>query len=115
MDWKIVSQEEQLNKIIQESKVHPVVIFKHSKRCPVSRNAKSRLEDAEVIPGNTNFYYLDIWTHRPISDKIATVFNVEHKSPQILLIQNGRCVYNQSHSKIKMEEIALQGVKQFKK
>ncbi len=33
------------------------------------------------------------------------MFSVEHESPQILLIKNGECVYDESHNAISMDEI----------
>jgi len=45
-------------------------------------------------------YYLDLISYRDISYEIASVFGVEHQSPQILLIKNGEVVYNESHEGI---------------
>lgn len=57
-------------------------------------------------------YYLDLLNHRPISAQIAENFNVEHESPQALLISNGRCVWHASHNAITAEalEEALKAV-----
>ena len=45
-----------------------------------------------------------------ISNAIADKFNVYHESPQILIIKNGECVYDESHQGINMSEIAEQVV-----
>ena len=50
-------------------------------------------------------YYLDLRSYREISNKIAAYFNVEHQSPQIILIKNGRCIYHTSHNNISSEKI----------
>jgi bacillithiol system protein YtxJ len=55
-----------------------------------------------------DFYFLDLIQHRNISNKIAQEFSVFHESPQVLLIKNGECVYDESHSGISMDEIADQ-------
>ncbi len=69
--------------------------------------AKNRLE-REIPAANTLFYYLDLIRYRPISNKIAEDFHVHHESPQILLIKNGECIYEESHNGISMADIADQ-------
>lgn len=107
MNWISLSNEAQLEEIKERSTVKPQVIFKHSTRCAVSSMAKSRLERS-TPPPDTDFYFLDLIQHRNISGKIAEEFSVYHESPQILLIKNGECVYDESHSGISMDEIADQ-------
>ncbi len=107
MNWTPLTEESQLDTIIEESKSQPVVIFKHSTRCSISSMAKNRL-DREKAPDNMKFYYLDLIAYRPISNKLAEVFHVHHESPQVLLIKNGECTYDESHNGISMNEIAEQ-------
>ena len=45
---------------------------------------------------------------RNIPCAIAESFDVTHESPQILLIKNGVCVYDESHNGITMDEIIEQ-------
>lgn len=105
MNWKTLTSEEQLQEIKEDSAHQPVVIFKHSTRCSISSMAKSRLERAAAPEGLT-FYYLDLIAHRDLSGKIAHDYQVAHESPQVLVIRNGVCVYDESHNGISMEEIA---------
>ena len=107
MNWNDITNEAQLNAIVEESKQQPVVIFKHSTRCSISSMAKGRLERAEE-PAGVKFYYLDLIAHRDISNKIAENFHVHHESPQVLLLKNGECVYDESHNGIDMREIEEQ-------
>ncbi len=102
-----MTEEQQLDKIKEESREKPVVIFKHSTRCSISSMAMARLE-RETPPQNTLFYYLDILRYRPVSNRIAEDFSVYHESPQILLIKNGECTYDESHNGISMADIAEQ-------
>lgn len=107
MNWHPLTEETQLDTIVEESKSHPVAIFKHSTRCSISSMAKNRLE-REQAPQGIKFYYLDLITYRAISNKIAEMFKVHHESPQVLLIKDGDCVFEESHNGINMEEIAEQ-------
>ena len=107
MNWIDLNNELQITELKELSKEKPLIIFKHSTRCAVSSMAKSRLERS-TTPDGIDFYYLDLIQHRALSKKIAEVFDVFHESPQILLIKNGSCVYDESHSGIQMEDIIEQ-------
>ena len=107
MTWNDLTEESQLGEIKAQSATQPVIIFKHSTRCSISAMAKTRLERA-VAPESVAFYYLDLIRHRSISNKVEEVFGVHHESPQILLIRNGACVYDESHGGITMEDITAQ-------
>ena len=82
----------QLNEI-KKSKEYSV-IFKHNTTCPISKGVHSRLE-AEKIPNVEAVYLLDLLAHRDLSDAVAADFGIQHESPQLLLIKDGRCVYNE--------------------
>jgi len=107
MNWIDLNSAEQLIEIKELSKTRPQVIFKHSTRCSISSMAKSRLERNEQ-PETGDFYFLDLIKYRLLSNKIAEEFSVYHESPQVLLIKNTQCVYDESHSGIQMDEIAEQ-------
>ena len=104
MNWKEFTTEEALEDIKSRSAEKPQVIFKHSTRCSISSMAKSRLE-RETAPEGIEFNYLDLIAHRNVSAKIAEVFDVEHASPQVLIIKDGTCIYDESHNAINMDEI----------
>ncbi|MCU0440895.1 MAG: bacillithiol system redox-active protein YtxJ [Bacteroidia bacterium] len=105
MNWIALTDIGQLNTIQQESLTNPVVIFKHSTRCSISSAALARMERGWQKDG-VKTYYLDLLAHRDISNAVAVNYGVEHQSPQVLVIQNGSCIYNESHSGIMPEEVA---------
>jgi bacillithiol system protein YtxJ len=104
MEWKVIRDENELKEILRRSETLPQVIFKHSTRCSISSVAKNRLERSSA-PSGADFYYLDIISYRSISNKVAEVFKVHHESPQVLVIKNGECMYDESHMGIGMWEI----------
>jgi bacillithiol system protein YtxJ len=55
---------------------------------------------SEVTP-----YFLDLIAHREISNGIASRFGVMHQSPQLLLIKEGKSVYDVSHSDISADAL----------
>ena len=107
MNWIQLTSVDQLEEIKQKSHDKPQVIFKHSTRCSVSSMAKHRLERKEA-PKEADFYYLDLIANRTISSKIEQEFDVYHESPQVLVIKKGKCIYDESHSGINMDEIKEQ-------
>lgn len=105
--WNHLENEEQLEQIKSASFHTPQIIFKHSTRCSISSVAKSRLEN-QIAPEGMDFYYLDLIRFRSISNKLAEDYAVYHESPQILVIKNGDCIYDESHLAISMKEITEQ-------
>jgi bacillithiol system protein YtxJ len=107
MNWISLKDSKQLEEILAESKIKPVLIYKHSTRCNISRAALDRLErkwDAGAI-GGIRRYFLDLLSFREISNAIAEMFQVEHHSPQILVISEGRSVLDLSHFDIDFDRI----------
>lgn len=104
MHWIHLTDEEQLKQIISKSQIQPQVLFKHSTRCSISSVALQRLQRVSP-PSGIDFYFLDLLAYRPLSNRIAEVFKVPHQSPQVLVIRNGECVYEESHMGISMNDI----------
>ena len=42
-------------------------------------------------------YYLDLIQFKLLSAAVAEAFDVRHESPQVLIISDGKCLYNTSH------------------
>lgn len=110
MNWEQLTSQEQLNQIDLISQEQPVVIFKHSTRCSISSAALDRIErkwdqtkHPEVKP-----FYLDLINHRDVSNAIADRYSVEHQSPQVLIISNGKSIYDNSHFAISYDGILAQ-------
>ncbi|RYY41325.1 MAG: bacillithiol system redox-active protein YtxJ [Chitinophagaceae bacterium] len=107
MQWKTLTSDDQLQELIERSKETPQVIFKHSNRCSISSVAFQRVDKAQK-PAATDFWLLDVITQRPLSQQVAQRFGVPHESPQVLVVKNGECVFDESHLGISMQDIADQ-------
>jgi bacillithiol system protein YtxJ len=105
INWIELTDLGQLNEIMDLSHEQPVVIFKHSTRCSISRMALKQFENEFDLEGSVTPYFLDLLNHRDISNEIATRFEVYHQSPQLLLIKEGKSVYDASHSDIDAVEL----------
>ncbi len=42
-------------------------------------------------------YYLDLLSYREISNSIAHLFDVEHQSPQVIVLKHGEVIFHKSH------------------
>lgn len=107
MNWNKLSDINQLDDLVKASGNHPVLIFKHSTRCSISSTALDRIERSwktEEVHG-LEPYYLDLIQYKNISGAIESKFDVEHQSPQALIIKNGSCVYHASHYDIRYQEL----------
>lgn len=104
MEWITLRTEDQFENILEKSYTTPQVIYKHSNACGISSLARHRLEKNTPPPG-VEFYFLDILKFRLLSNLVASDLNVNHESPQVLLIKNAKCVYDESHMGITMKGI----------
>ncbi len=108
LQWIPLEREEQLEEIRLKSKESPCVIFKHSTRCSISMVALQRLENTPNPSPKAFYFYLDLLKFRPLSNKAADLFDIHHESPQVLLISNGECCYEETHLGIDSHELQLQ-------
>lgn len=103
--WRQLTDLGELNRMVSESAEKPVLLFKHSTRCAISRMVLKQFErdynlDDAVIP-----YFLDLLQHRDISNAIANQFEVQHQSPQLIVIKDGKAVFNASHESIDVADL----------
>lgn len=105
INWIPLNYLGQLDEMVAFSNQKPAVIFKHSTRCSVSRFALKQFENEFDLEDQVDIYFLDLLEHRDISNEIANRFGVYHQSPQLLLIKEGKSVYDVSHSDIDAGEL----------
>ncbi|EAZ82174.1 bacillithiol system redox-active protein YtxJ [Algoriphagus machipongonensis] len=107
MNWNKLTEEGQIDAIKQLSEETPVLIYKHSTRCSLSSMSLNRLQrnwkdedNQQVAP-----YFLDLIANRQLSDQVSIDFGIPHESPQVILVKNGKAVYDNSHYGISYSEI----------
>lgn len=100
MHWDQLTDMDELDEIFKNSSNKPILIFKHSTRCAISRMALKQFEKEFHPENEITPYFLDLLQHRDISNEIADRFQVQHQSPQLLLIKDGKCIHNTSHEAI---------------
>jgi bacillithiol system protein YtxJ len=97
---------EGLQEVLEESRQHPVLLFKHSNSCPISSRAyhqfQSYLESADP---SVTYHLITVQTARPVSNEVEARLGILHESPQAILIKNGEQVWNASHSNITVSNL----------
>ena len=73
------------------------LLYKHSPYCGLS--AMARHEISFFSQGNPGVpvFVIDVIHRRPLSQQIAQRFEIEHESPQVILLRRGRPVFDASH------------------
>ena len=91
-----VDNRETLNKLLTDSKSKPIVIFKHSNACGISSAAYREMEKLEN-PVNL----LEVQSARDVSRELADLTGIRHETPQVIVLKDGKAVWNASHFDVK--------------
>ena len=88
--------------------VNMKIYFKHSTRCPVSARAKREMDSyLKSKPEDIEFELIDVNSNRARSDEIARQFDVEHESPQVIVINDdNNVVWTGSHRRVTEENLS---------
>lgn len=104
--WTRIESEKDLDAAVEKSLQKKVVIFKHSTRCFISKTVlKSFEKQMENSDKDYSFYFLDLIAYRNISNEIESQLDVVHQSPQLIVLENGKAIYNASHQSIDLDKI----------
>ena len=81
-----------LDDLISNSKQKTVLVFKHSNACPISARA---YREMEKLDGEVNLIEIQAVPH--LSREVESLTGVRHESPQVILLRDGKAVWNASH------------------
>jgi bacillithiol system protein YtxJ len=86
---------------IDESRLRPVLIFKHSRTCGISCEALDAL-GAHLADGQLDASYnlITVQSQRELSDHAAALLGIRHETPQAIVLRDGAPVWNASHFRI---------------
>ncbi|MEC0176256.1 MULTISPECIES: bacillithiol system redox-active protein YtxJ [Paenibacillus] len=102
-----LTTSDQLQSALEASTDKPLLLFKHSTRCPISSGAyREMMSYLEDQPNEAVQYGLiHVVEDRPVSMEAADRLGVQHESPQVILVQNQAPIWHTSHSHITSEVI----------
>jgi len=89
-----------LDRFLAQSNGSPAIIFKHSNSCGISARAHAEMSRIELPVG-----LVTVQTARAVSNEIEARMGVEHETPQVFIIRNGKTLWTASHGQIKAEAV----------
>ena len=98
MNTQTLESTDQADALIDSDQ--PTWIFKDSNTCPISANAREGVKGYTLDHPDDTVGHLVVQDHRDVSDHIAERLGVKHQTPQIILVGNGKALWNASHFKI---------------
>ena len=81
-----------LESLMSDSKQKPVIVFKHSNACSISSRAYREMEKVEA-----DVNILVVQSAREVSRELANLTGVRHETPQVIVLRDGKAVWNASH------------------
>ncbi len=96
-----VDDNEVLENLITSSRDRPVILFKHSNSCSISAAAYREMEHV-----NEDVRLVEVQSARDVSREIASRTGVRHESPQVIIMRDGKAVWNASHYDVTAKAVA---------
>lgn len=96
-----IDDRETLETLITDSKQRPIIVFKHSNACSISSRA---YREMEKLDGQVNI--LEVQSAREISRELANLTGVRHETPQVIVLRDGKAVWNASHFDVTAGDVA---------
>ena len=100
--FEIIHSSEELDTAIAKSYENPVVIFKHSATCPFSAKAQEQVSNCKH---DLDIYGIVVQYASELKAEIAEKTGVEHASPQVIILNNGKPTWTGFRSEIKQSKL----------
>jgi bacillithiol system protein YtxJ len=91
---------DKLQAAIEESRIRPVLLFKHSTTCGISSGV---FREVSMVDSDINIVVVQ--TDRHVSNEIERRIGIKHQSPQAIVLKDGEAVYHASHYDITADDI----------
>ena len=86
-----IDDQATLDNLLTDSTKKPVIVFKHSNACSISARAYREMEKVDGVN------ILEVQSARAISNEFATLTGVRHETPQVVILRDGKAVWDASH------------------
>ena len=95
---KRIKSIEVWRELLEKSKEQPFLLFKFSLTCLSSLSAKKELQSLETeLP----IYMVVVQMDRQVSNAVENDLGVKHESPQLLILKDGKGIWQATHYHIK--------------
>lgn len=106
LPWKNITSVEQLSDLLHNVGEKPILLFKHSTRCGISSMVLNSFEgDWNTGSDLCDLYFIDLLSHRDVSNEVAVLTGIIHQSPQAIVIKGKEIIYDATHSSINARAI----------
>lgn len=103
--WVNITEQQDIEDLKKRSFEKPVVIFKYSTRCGISRITLRKFENDLPENLDVDFYFMDLVKYRSLSNEIAESFKVRHESPQLIVLKEAIVQHHSSHQDINAKQL----------
>lgn len=106
---------ETLTQLLEASKTRPLLIFKHSATCPISARALRETQAfLDTDQPDVESAIVVIQESLQVSQEISSAFGIEHESPQVIIVINGKPLWDTSHFQITRDNLrtSIQSIQQ---
>ena len=80
-----------LESLLTDSTKKLVIVFKHSNACSISARAYREMEKVDGVN------IVEVQSARDVSRELACRTGVRHETPQVIILRDGKAVWNASH------------------
>jgi bacillithiol system protein YtxJ len=84
------------------------ILFKYSMTCPISANARGEMEAFLERQPDAPVYRLDVHQAPEASVYVAEKTGIEHESPQVIVLRNGKTGYTATHFDVRANDLEQQ-------
>ena len=95
-----IQDQQSLERLFAESKLRPILLFKHSNACGISSRAYREMEKLDDVN------LLEVQSARELSREVASITGVRHETPQVILLKDGKAVWNASHYDVNARSVS---------
>ena len=86
-----IDNQDTLESLLTDSTKKPVIVFKHSNACSISARAYREMEKVDGVN------IVEVQSARDVSRELASRTGVRHETPQVIILRDGKAVWNASH------------------
>lgn len=91
---------QRLEELLGQSGEQPVILFKHSDTCGISARAYREMTKLEKPVA-----LVTVQKARALSNEIETRFELQHETPQVLVVRDGKLAWSASHFRITADAV----------
>ena len=88
------------------------LLYKHSPICPISSRAMTEVQAFARENDDIPVLMVDVLGQQSLSNQLAAQLGIEHESPQLIVLKDGKAVWARSGMRIRLDAIerAVRGV-----